>query len=106
MDAFFIKQNNVLKKIPFEDVLWIKAEGNYSMVHVNSKRFVLKISLKRVLEQLPHDVFQQIHRAYIVALNKVDDIDIANNELTVGGEKLPIGRSYRDDLLSNLTIVK
>ncbi len=106
MDAFFIKQNNILKKIPFDEVLWIKAEGNYSMVYVGSKRFVLKISLKKVLEQLPSNFFQQIHRAYIVALEKVENIDISNNELTVGDEKLPIGRSYRDGLLSNINIVK
>lgn len=106
MNAFFIKQNNILKKISFDEVLWIKAEGNYSMVYVGSKRFVLKISLKKVLKQLPGSFFQQIHRAYIVAVNKVDDIDISNNELTVGEEKLPIGRSYRDGLLSTINIVK
>ena len=106
MNAFFIKQNNILKKIPFDEVLWIKAEGNYSMVYVGNKRFVLKISLKKILDQLPSDIFQQIHRAYIVAINQIDDIDISNNELAVGQEKLPIGRSYRDGLLSNITIVK
>ena len=106
MNAFFIKQNNILKKIPIEEVLWIKAEGNYSMVHVGNKRFVLKISLKKVLEQLPSDVFQQIHRAYIVSINRIEDIDVSNNELTVGQEKLPIGRSYRDGLLSSINIVK
>lgn len=106
MNAFFIKQNNILKKIPFDEVLWIKAEGNYSMVYVGSKRFVLKISLKKVLEQLPNTFFQQIHRAYIVAIEKVEEIDVSNNEVTVGGDKLPIGRSYRDGLLSNINIVK
>ena len=76
------------------------------MVYVGNKRFVLKISLKKILDQLPSDIFQQIHRAYIVAINQIDDIDISNNELAVGQEKLPIGRSYRDGLLSNITIVK
>ncbi len=106
MNSFFIKQNNVLKKIPFDEVLWIKAEGNYSMVYVGSKQFVLKISLKKVVEQLPKIFFQQIHRAYIVAIDKVDEIDVSNNEVTVGGDKLPIGRSYRDGLLSTINIVK
>ena len=106
MNAFFIKQNNVLKKIPYDIVLWIKAEGNYSMVHTDTKRYVLKISLKKVLDQLPKDRFLQIHRAHIVDVLKVNDIDMANSELTVGGYKLPIGRSYKDDLLDKINIVK
>ena len=106
MDAFFIKENTILKKIPYDAVLWIKAEGNYSTVHLENKRFALKLSLKRVLEQLPASQFLQIHRAYIVALEKIDGIDISNNELTIGAQKLPIGRSYRDDLLNGINIVK
>jgi len=106
MNAFFIKQNNVLKKIPYDTVLWIKAEGNYSMVHVDNKRYVLKISLKKVLEQLPSNRFVQIHRAHIVDVLKIDDIDMANSELTVSGNKLPIGRSYKEDLMDKINIVK
>lgn len=106
MDSFFVKQNNILKKIPFDTVLWIKAEGNYSMVHIDNKRYVLKISLKRVLDQLPSDRFLQIHRAHIVDVLKIDDIDIASSELSVNGHKLPIGRSYKEQLLGKINIVK
>lgn len=106
MNAFFIKQNNVLKKVPFDTVMWIKAEGNYSMVHTDNKRYVLKISLKKVLVQLPSSRFLQIHRAHIVDLQKVDDIDMANSELSVSGNKLPIGRSYKEDLVSKINIIK
>lgn len=106
MNSFFIKQNNVLKKIPYDTVLWIKAEGNYSMVHIDNKRYVLKISLKKVLDQLPSDRFLQIHRAHIVDVMKIDDIDMAKSELSVGGHKLPIGRSYKEDLINKINIVK
>lgn len=106
MDAFFIKENTILKKIPYAAVLWIKAEGNFSTLHLDNKQYTLKLSLKRVLEQLPPSHFLQIHRAYVVALQKVDRIDIANTELTIGTQKLPIGRSYRDDLLNGINIVK
>ncbi len=106
MDAFFIKQNNVLRKIPFASVLWIQADGNYSIVHSDNKRFVLRISLKQVLDQLPQDVFLRIHRAYAVPLDKIEDIYISSNELLIADKKLPIGRNYRANLLEHLHIVK
>jgi len=106
MNAFFIKQNNILKKIPFASVQWIQADGNYSIVHSNNKRFVLRVSLKQVLEQLPENVFFRIHRAYAVPLNKIENIYISSNELLVADTKLPIGRNYRANLFSHLNIIK
>jgi len=105
-DAFFVKQNNLLRKVPIKDVLWIRTEGNYSIIHTTSKKYILKLSLKKVLEQLPKDYFIQIQRAYIVALSKIKDIDIATSEVVINKERLPLGRNYRDALFSCLRILK
>lgn len=105
-DTFFIKQNNVLKKIPYDDVLWIKTEGNYSIIYTTNKRYILKLSLKKVLVQLPKSHFIQIQRAFIVALSKIEDIDTTTNEVIINEEKLPLGRNYRDELLGRLQILK
>lgn len=105
-DAFFIKQNNLLRKIPIDQVLWIKTEGNYSLIHTTTKKHVLKLSLKKVLEQLPIGHFVQIQRAYIVALSKVEDIDMGTNEVIVNKERLPLGRNYKEALFSRLKILK
>lgn len=105
-DAFFVKQNNLLRKVPIKAVLWIKTEGNYSIIHTTSKKYILKLSLKKVLEQLPKDYFIQIQRAYIVALPKIEDIDISRNEVIINKERLPLGRNYRDALFSCLQILK
>lgn len=105
-DALFVKQNNLLRKIPIEDVLWIKTEGNYSLIHTVGKKYILKLSLKKVLEQLPSDYFIQIQRAYIIALPKIEDIDISTNEVIINKERLPLGRNFRDSLFSCLKILK
>lgn len=105
-DAFFVKQNNLLRKVPIQDVLWIRTEGNYSIIHTTTKKYILKLSLKKVLEQLPKDYFIQIQRAYIVALPKIQDIDVASNEVIINKERLPLGRNYRDALFSCLRILK
>jgi len=106
MDNFYIKHNNLIKKISFDSLLWIKADGNYSMVHVDNAQYVIKIPLKRIVAQLPTTHFCQIHRAYGVSLRRIENIDVTNSELTVNEEKLPIGRNYRDALLASLAIIK
>jgi len=105
-DAFFVKQNNLLRKIPISEVLWIKTEGNYSLIHTTTKKYILKLSLKKVLEQLPTAYFIQIQRAYIIALSKIEDIDTSTNEVIITKERLPLGRNYKEALFSRLKILK
>lgn len=105
-DAFFVKQNNLLRKIPIDEVLWIKTEGNYSLIHTTTKKYILKLSLKKVLEQLPVAYFIQIQRAYIIALSKIEDIDTSTSEVIINKERLPLGRNYKEGLFSRLKILK
>ena len=105
-DAYFVKQNNMLHKVKVDEVLWIKAEGNYSIIYTLSKKYILKLSLKKILNQLPGNYFKQIQRAYIIALTKIDDIDMGTNEVIIQKTRLPLGRNYREDLMSSLRILK
>ena len=105
-DAFFVKQNNLLRKIPIDKVLWIKTEGNYSLIYTTAKKYILKLSLKKILEQLPKDYFVQIQRAYVIALPKIEDIDIGTNEVIINKKRLPLGRNYKEGLFSRLKILK
>jgi DNA-binding LytR/AlgR family response regulator len=51
------------------------------------------MSMKKVLEKLPADKFQRIHRSYIVSVAKVRSIQNRKVQLTSGVE-LPISDSY------------
>lgn len=104
--AIFIKEDNFLRKVPIQTILWVHTEGNYSILHTTTKEYMLKISLRRMIEQLPQDHFVQIQRAYIVAIAKIEDIDMANNKVIIDGTALPIGRNYREELLSRLRILR
>lgn len=106
LNAFFVKQNNLLRKVPINEVLWIKTEGNYSLIHTTTKKYIIKLSLKKVLDQLPKDFFIQIQRAYIVALPKIEDIDISTNHVLINKERIPLGRNFREELFSRLKILK
>jgi two-component system LytT family response regulator len=51
------------------------------------------MTLKSVLEKLPEEKFQRIHRSYIVPVNKVQSI--LNRKVTLSnGAELPISDSY------------
>jgi DNA-binding LytR/AlgR family response regulator len=103
--AVFIKNKAMLYKVPVEDILYLMADGNYVMVYTKNKKYVIKVSLKRLVDELPGYNFLQVHRNYVVQLDKIEKIDSGAMELNIGDAVIPIGRKYKEELLSVLRVV-
>lgn len=103
--SVFVRVQSHLQKIMVNEILWIHADGNYCYLHLEHKRFALKTSLKQLIKKLPSGHFVRIHKSYVVRLRSVEKIDIHNNELCIGSITLPIGRTFRPDLLDQINIL-
>ena len=100
-DCFFIKRNNLLQKVRYTDILYIMSDGNYCEV-CTDKKFVIKSSLSQLLKKLPPDSFSRIHQRYVIHLDKIDAIDLQHGEVIISDIPLPIGRKFKDDIMSKL----
>jgi DNA-binding LytR/AlgR family response regulator len=63
--------------------------------------------MKSIEEKLPPAKFKRIHRSYIINIHKIKGIEensviIKTNE---GTRLLPIGKSYKDDLLRDINVI-
>lgn len=103
--SVFVRVQNHLQKILVDEIRWIHADGNYCYIHLDQKRFALKTSLKRLMDKLPKGQFVRIHKSYVIHLTNVDKIDVQTNELTIGSTTLPIGRTFRSDLMDQINIL-
>ncbi|MEZ4993387.1 MAG: LytTR family DNA-binding domain-containing protein [Saprospiraceae bacterium] len=103
--SVFVRVQNHLQKILVDEIRWIHADGNYCYIHLEQKKFALKTSLKRLMKRLPMGHFIRIHKSYVVRLKDVEKIDVQANELSVGATTLPIGRTFRSDLLDQINIL-
>jgi DNA-binding LytR/AlgR family response regulator len=93
-EYFFVKSNGVLEKILLADILAIEALSNYIIIHCLEKKVIAYLTLKQVKEYLPASSFIQVHKSYIVALNKIDKID--HDEMRISKLTIPIGMNYKD----------
>jgi len=90
----FIKKNNVFEKIALHDITRLRSEGNYTIIYLGKKKFVIKFSLSKLLE-LPHfNSFFRIHRNYAVQKNKIIKVDFSERICETKDEKIPFGRTY------------
>jgi two-component system, LytTR family, response regulator len=93
-DCIFVHSEYKLVKIQLNEIEYIESLEDYIKIHISGSRPVLTLmSMKKVLEKLPADKFQRIHRSYIVSVAKVKSIQNRKVQLAAGVE-LPISDSY------------
>jgi two-component system, LytTR family, response regulator len=93
-DCLFVHAEYRLVKIPLNDIEYIESLEDYIKIHLaNAKPVLTLMSMKKVLEKLPAEKFQRIHRSYIVSVAKVKSIQNRKVQLTSATE-LPISDSY------------
>ena len=93
----FVRSNKQLKKIIFEQILFIESMENYVIINTPLSKDIVSIPLKQFGVILPQSSFMQVHRSYIVNINKIDAV--TGNQLKIGDKILPIGRSQREDVM-------
>lgn len=85
-------------KVHFDEILYIESVKEYVNVITKGKSILVKFQLSQIEELLPKNNFIRIHRSFIAAKNKIDAFSATDVE--VNGKLLPIGRSYKELVLS------
>ena len=93
----FIKADYKIHKIATDDIAYIEGYKDYVRIYTAEKRFVTRESMKNMDDLLPKDCFLRIHRSYIISIEKFSAIE--GNMIILGEEKLPIGKSYREQVM-------
>jgi len=96
---FFIKDRKNRVKVPKDKIIYIEIDRNYSSIHTENKKFLLKKSLAKLSENLPKDIFTQIHRGSIINLNHIKSVNFVMSQLELSnGEILKVGKLYEANL--------
>ena len=99
-EYFFIKADNKLVKISFEDILYVEALQNYVTIHTTEKKYITYLTFKSVEEYLPTDKFLKTHKSFIVSSSKIDSIE--GNDIRIGQNHIPISRNLKDEVMERL----
>ncbi len=94
---FFIKCDGKFEKITFAELFMIEAMQNYVVLHTDRGKFTALLALKSIMAELPGDQFLQVHKSYIIALNRIENLE--GNRLSVQGQSVPIGRAKRETVM-------
>ncbi len=99
-DFIFLKADKKVYKIDFEDILYAEATGDYVKVITLEGQYTANVTLKRLLEQLPSNLFIRVHKSYLISANKIKFFE--GNYIKVAQTDIPIGAAYREEIFARL----
>ena len=97
-----VRDSGVVKVIPFDDIDWVDAAGDYMCVHAGGETHVIRSTLRDLMTKLDDNLFVRIHRSTIVNVERVVSVAPLQKggsllHLTQG-ESLKVSRNYRDSI--------
>jgi len=102
--AFFLRKNNKYHKVKFEEIYFIEADGNYTIIHTTSGDYIYSFVLRKIEDKLPSEDFMKVHRSYLINVNHVSGM--AGNMINISDSEIPVSRNYREDLNKRFDFIK
>lgn len=102
-ESIFVRSRGRLEKVVLQDILWVEASDIYSLICTPNGKHLLNCSLKVVEEKFPASRFLRVHRSYIVHIDRITAIE--DDHLVIGEQRIPIGKTYREKLMSRLSFL-
>jgi len=102
-DYLFIRDNNMLKKLRLEEILWIEAMGDYVKIRTQNQWYIVHTTLKAVEEKINSARLMRVHRSYIISLDKIDSIE--DGAVNIINTPIPVAESYRSKLIQKIKLL-
>lgn len=108
LQKLVVKDSGKVVLIPWEEIVFIKADDYVVRIQYLGKVTVVRERLKRLETILPSDRFVRTHKSFIVNLSKVVEVE---NDLSGGlilrlsdKSEIPVSKLYRDSISQKLGI--
>ena len=92
-----VKSEHKVHRISYNDIQYIQSMREYVAYYTPKGRILSLGSLKKLEVDLPQSQFLRIHKSYIISKAKASTLE--GNMVHIGEEKIPIGASYREEVL-------
>lgn len=98
-EIFTLRTGDMVRHVPLRDILFFETASapHHVFLHTAGSRMNFLGSLSELNVQLG-DSFIRTHRAYLVAADKIEAVDLKHNKLWVGGQECLLSRAGKAEL--------
>lgn len=95
-ETIFIKGNKMLHQVNLKDINYLEANGSYVKIFCENEVIMTFARLLKFEESLPKEKFIRVHRSFIVAISKIQNIE--GNRMKLSKTYIPIGKVFKHNL--------
>ncbi|PWT72263.1 MAG: DNA-binding response regulator [Bacteroidetes bacterium] len=99
-DYIFVKSDNKLERVNFDEIFFVEALENYVAIYTGDKKIITHLTLKALIERLPVNGFISPHKSYVVAVDKITAIE--GNMLLLSQYQVPVSKYQKDDVMEKI----
>lgn len=96
----FLKENKRNIKVFLKEIVYLESLKDYTKVITSEKTVITKQSISSFEEMLDGWQFIRVHKSFIVNIEHIDSYNQA--EIEIGTTIIPIGRTYKDEVILKL----
>ena len=96
----YLKVGQRMHRINFDEILYAQGLRDYILLHLDNSKITVLQTMKGLMDILPTRSFVRVHKSYIVAIKKVEQIH--KDHIVVNNTIIPIGEFYRESFLSQV----
>lgn len=98
-EVLTVKSDRRYVRLRVDEITFVEGLKDYLIIHTADRRVATRMTVKSLEEALPPQ-FLRVGKSYIVNRDKIDSFD--NNDLYIGSSVVPIGVSYKQEVLKIL----
>ena len=104
-EYLFIKKKDSLKKVAIDDIVYIEVDERYCNIHTETEKYVILISLTKIMDLFDPNKFIRTHRNYIINSDKITEITPADNLVMLkGNHKVTLSDKYKEFINRYITL--
>ncbi len=96
----FIRSERENVKVELRAILYVESLKNHVKIVTSNDTYITLVSISKLLERLPQDIFIRVHRSYLVNLHHIENY--SNTDLVIQRKSIPLGNMYKDKVLGFL----
>jgi len=96
----YLREKNVIHKIPVSDIIYAESMGDILKIHTEERIVSCRCTISSIEKVFPEDEFLRIHRSFIVSINRISSFSPVY--IRIGKKEFPIGPSYKNAVFKKL----
>ena len=97
-DHLFIRSGSKFFKVNFSEIVFIQSMKDYLKIHTREHQLITHQTMSEMEKLLPARQFIRVHKSFIVAIDHIKSI--YGNTIEAGKASIPIGNSYKNNVMN------